>query len=253
MDGVIRYLQALVMVVALLMALAVAAIVVLPRAAGWTTLVVLSGSMEPAMPVGGLSFVQPIAAEDVRAGDVVTYPRPDRPETLVSHRVVAVSDQLGEPTLWTKGDANESNDAWAVPAESVLGRVRFTIPYLGRLSQHMQTPRGYLTRWLFPRCLSSWLKRSTSSVHYGVHAIEGPSRHETPPPPLRHPGGMCRPARVRPGRRNVANIGAVRGRTSGDGRGGRQRCISSCGLTHPTSGANGGHQSDGGIDGARVD
>lgn len=153
MDGFIRYVQATVMVVALLLALAVAAIVVLPRAAGWTTLVVLSGSMEPAMPVGGLAFVQPVAPGDVRPGDVLTYPRPDKPETLVSHRVVAVSDQLGKPTLWTKGDANTSNDAWAVPADSAVGRVRFTIPYLGRLSQHMQTPRGYLSVLAIPAVL----------------------------------------------------------------------------------------------------
>lgn len=153
MDGIVRYLQATVMVVALLLALAVAAIVLLPRAMGWTTLVVLSGSMEPAMPVGGLAFVEPAAAEEIRAGDVVTYPRPNKPETLVSHRVVAVSDQLGETTLWTKGDANESNDSWAVPADSVVGRVRFTLPYLGRVSQHMQTPRGYLSVLAIPAAL----------------------------------------------------------------------------------------------------
>jgi signal peptidase len=153
MDGVVRYVQAMVMVVALLLALAVAAIIVLPRAAGWTTLVVLSGSMEPAMPVGGLAFVEPGDADEIEAGDVVTYPRPDKPETLVSHRVVAVSDQLGELTLWTKGDANESNDAWAVPADQAVGRVRFTLPYLGHVSQRMQTPRGYLSVLAIPAAL----------------------------------------------------------------------------------------------------
>jgi signal peptidase len=153
MDGVIRYLQAMVMVLALLVALAVAAVVVLPRAAGWTTLVVLSGSMEPAMPVGGLAFVRPVDAADIQPGDVVTFPRPDDPEGLVSHRVVAVSDQLGEPTLWTKGDANESFDTWAVPASDVVGEVRFTIPYLGRVSRHMQTPGGYMSVLAIPAVL----------------------------------------------------------------------------------------------------
>jgi signal peptidase len=105
------------------------------------------------MPVGGLAFVRPAGAGDVAAGDVVTFPRPDDPEALVSHRVVAVSDHLGEPTLWTKGDANESADAWAVPADEVIGEVQFTVPYLGRISRYMQTQRGYLSVLAIPALL----------------------------------------------------------------------------------------------------
>jgi signal peptidase len=153
MDGLIRYAQAMVMVVGLLIALAVASIVVLPRIAGWSTLVVLSGSMEPAMPVGGLAFVRPTSAADVRPGDVVTFPRPDDPEALVSHRVIAVTQHLGEPTLWTKGDANEAADAWAVPADAAIGEVQFTVPYLGRLSRYMQTRQGYLSVLAIPALL----------------------------------------------------------------------------------------------------
>jgi signal peptidase len=153
MDGVIRYLQAMVMLLALFVALAVAALVVLPRAMGWSTLVVLSGSMEPVMPVDGLAFVAPVDPAAIEAGDVVTFPRPDEPDALVSHRVVAVSNELGEPTLWTKGDANEAIDTWAVEADTVVGEVRFTIPMLGRISQHMQTPGGYLSVLAIPAIL----------------------------------------------------------------------------------------------------
>lgn len=153
MDGFVRYLQAMLMVFALLMAVAVAAIVVLPRVAGWQTMIVLSGSMEPAMPVDGLAFVQPVDPAEIKAGDVVTFPRPDQPGAIVSHRVVVVSDQLGEATLWTKGDANKDFDNWAVPADEVIGEVRFTIPYLGRISRQMQSPRGYLSVLAIPAFL----------------------------------------------------------------------------------------------------
>jgi signal peptidase len=143
----------MVTVVALLAVLGIVSIVAVPRMFGWSTLVVLSGSMTPAMPVGGLAFVAPVQPQDVKAGDVVTYYRPDKPGTLVSHRVVVVSDQLGEPTVWTKGDANEAPDHWAVPASAVVGEVRFTVPYLGRLSRHMQTREGFLTVLAVPAAL----------------------------------------------------------------------------------------------------
>jgi signal peptidase len=140
----------MVTVTAIFVVLGVASIVAVPRMLGWSTLVVLSGSMTPAMPVGGLAFVAPIRPQDVKAGDVVTYYRPDRPGTLVSHRVVVVSDQLGAPTVWTKGDANPAPDQWAVPASAVVGEVRFTIPYLGHLSRRMQTRQGFLSVLAIP-------------------------------------------------------------------------------------------------------
>ncbi len=150
MSGALRYVQALLTVMAALALISVLALVALPRAFGWSTLVVLSGSMEPAMPVGGLAFVAPVDPADVQAGDVVTFPRPDEEGTLVSHRVAAVTDHLGESTLWTKGDANEGFDTWAVPASTAVGEVRFTLPYLGHVSQRVQTREGFLSALALP-------------------------------------------------------------------------------------------------------
>jgi signal peptidase len=141
---IVRLAQATVIVAVMLIAVAVAALVVLPRAFGWSTLVVLSGSMEPAMPAGGLAFVEPLGGDAVQVGDVVTYHRPDRDETLVSHRVHAISDHLGEPTIWTIGDANESPDPWAVTQGQITGRVRFTLPFLGNVSRDVRTARGVM-------------------------------------------------------------------------------------------------------------
>ena len=150
MSAALRYVQAMVTVTAVFVVIGVVALVAVPRMLGWSTLVVLSGSMEPAMPVGGLAFFAPVEPQEIKAGDVVTYPRPDKPTALVSHRVVVVSDQLGEPTVWTKGDANEAFDHWAVPAAAVVGEVRFTLPYLGHVSRRMQTRQGFLSVLAIP-------------------------------------------------------------------------------------------------------
>jgi signal peptidase len=81
-----------VTVSALAVMLAVGAVLVLqgPRMIGWTGMVVLSGSMEPTMPVGGLAMLAPIDPEDVEVGDVISYRHPLEREKLVSHRVIEI-------------------------------------------------------------------------------------------------------------------------------------------------------------------
>lgn len=126
----------------LLSAAAVLSLVVAPKVTGWSEVVVLSGSMEPAMPVGGLAFVEPVPVASVEPGDVITFRHPHDPERLVSHRVVAVTGHLGEATIWTKGDANAAPDQWVVRGDDVVGKVRFTLPYLGSISQKLHTRQG---------------------------------------------------------------------------------------------------------------
>ena len=50
-------------------------------------LVVLSGSMEPALGTGDVSVVRTIAPLDARPGDVVTFRDPDDADRLITHRV----------------------------------------------------------------------------------------------------------------------------------------------------------------------
>jgi signal peptidase len=143
--SILRVLQITVIVTVLVAASSLMLLLLAPRAAGWSTFVVLSGSMEPAMPVGGLSFVEPRDEDtQIRVGDVVTYRRPDDESTLVSHRVHAITDHLGEPTIWTVGDANEAPDPWAITEDQVIGRVRFTLPFVGQLSQDIRSRNGAL-------------------------------------------------------------------------------------------------------------
>ncbi len=125
-------------------------LVVVPRLANWTVLVVLSGSMEPRMPTGGLAFVEPVDEAAIRVGDVVTFPVPGHPGALVSHRVTSVEQVAGKPVLITKGDANDEPDTWRTPASSVKGEVAVTVPYLGHAAQFLRTPAGYLLVLVVP-------------------------------------------------------------------------------------------------------
>lgn len=109
---------------------------------GWRVDTVLSGSMEPALKVGGVAVTRPVSMEEISEGDIVTYFSPSD-NKLTSHRVSSVADGaiLGFQT-W--GDANARPDPYRVPVESVVGKVVFTLPYVGYVTNFIKTPLGFL-------------------------------------------------------------------------------------------------------------
>src|SRR4051794_16719480 len=66
------------------------AVAVYPMVTSGSALTVLSGSMTPGLPVGGMVFTRPVDPADVVAGGGVTLPRPPNPAQLGRHCVVSV-------------------------------------------------------------------------------------------------------------------------------------------------------------------
>lgn len=121
--------------------LAAALLLFVPKAMGMGTFAVLSGSMEPTLPVGSLIFTQPCGGiGDIRAGDIVASRAGD---VFVTHRAVSVDDTAG--TLITRGDANKVPDETPVEMANVVGKVRLHIPMLGYLLMAVQTKAGRVT------------------------------------------------------------------------------------------------------------
>lgn len=127
--------RAVAWLVILVAGAALAAAVVVPRLAGATPYVVLTGSMTPDLPAGSLVVVRPVAAQDVRTGDVVTYQLRSGEPTVVTHRVVGKGiDQRGEVLLLTRGDANDSpDDAWVRPVQ-LRGELWYAVPLVGHVT-----------------------------------------------------------------------------------------------------------------------
>ncbi len=119
----------------LLIALILTGIMVVPKLVGIEPMVVLSGSMEPAFPVGSMLYIKEIQPETIQVGDVITYQLTG--ETMVTHRVVAIDEQAS--ALTTKGDANEVEDGAPVSFEAVKGKVQAHIPYLGFLADKLNS------------------------------------------------------------------------------------------------------------------
>ena len=117
--------------VAAVMVLVVLAVTVGPKVLPYRTYFVRSGSMEPAIPTDALVVLTEVGADDVRAGDVITFDHPDRPDTTVTHRVQQVVDEDDGRYLLTKGDANNATDPWRLRADEVDWRVAFQVPFVG--------------------------------------------------------------------------------------------------------------------------
>lgn len=105
-----------------------AAVLLVPRIAGYEEYVISSGSMEPDYPVGSLIFVEDKEPHQIGVGEVMTF-RSSGGESVVTHRVVRNDTAKGE--IITKGDANKENDFLPVKYEKVIGVVVNCIPKAG--------------------------------------------------------------------------------------------------------------------------
>jgi signal peptidase I len=79
------------------------------------TLVVRSGSMAPAIPVGSLVVVERTDPRLLRVGDVVAFAALlDGAPSVVTHRLVSLESSATGIGARTKGDANAVPDPWTV-------------------------------------------------------------------------------------------------------------------------------------------
>lgn len=118
--------------------------------------VVLSGSMQPALGAGDVTFVDEIPADVVEGGDVINYKSPTDDRTT-THRVVEVVEtDDGSPAFRTKGDNNEDPDPALVTAGELRGRVMhlggapLAIPFVGHLLQFTSTGPGFVLLFVIP-------------------------------------------------------------------------------------------------------
>ena len=97
-----------------------------PRLLGYEIYNVTSGSMEPALPVGSVIYVQRVAPEAVKEGEIIAYYVDG---TVITHRVV--ENRFVEGEFVTKGDANDMEDISNTHYSDLVGIVKYHIPVLG--------------------------------------------------------------------------------------------------------------------------
>src|SRR3954468_9708220 len=98
--------------------------------------VIETPSMGTAAPVGTLILTKPVPLSQLKVGDIVTYRPPNLPDSLVTHRVVAV---LADGNLQVRGDINGAVDPFPVTQESLVGQVVAHYRGLGWLVRALPT------------------------------------------------------------------------------------------------------------------
>lgn len=99
-----------------------------PRLFGYQVFHVISGSMEPTVPVGSVIYTRQEEPEQIEEGSIIAFRK--NGET-VTHRVV--DNHRVEKEFITRGDANEITDFEPVPYGDLVGRVVYHMPLLGRV------------------------------------------------------------------------------------------------------------------------
>jgi signal peptidase len=123
----------------LIILIAAAMFVAVPKMFGMKMYTILSGSMEPALSAGDLIYVAPTDPEKIEKGDVISFVLNDN-LVVATHRVVDV-DREGQ-RFTTQGDANDQKDASPVLYGNVIGVQKFAIPKIGFLFGYINTTTG---------------------------------------------------------------------------------------------------------------
>lgn len=100
---------------------------------GFRTYTVLSGSMKPKIDPGDIVMIINKNKVNLNKNDIITF---KEDSTVITHRIVDLEDD----GYITKGDNNNSIDAFTVNPENVLGKVIFRIPKLGYIVEFLSRP-----------------------------------------------------------------------------------------------------------------
>ncbi|MDQ1284299.1 MAG: signal peptidase [Patescibacteria group bacterium] len=115
---------------------------------GMKTLVVLSGSMEPAIRTGSVILVKPAA--EYKVGDIVTFGESGKSKTPTTHRIFEIKEVDGKKAYVTKGDANNSPDQKTVSQGEIIGKLITGAPYVGYAVAAAQKPVGFVLIVIVP-------------------------------------------------------------------------------------------------------
>ena len=96
--------------------------------------IILSGSMEPAIHTGSLVLIN-TKDKSAEPGDIIAFQRGD---IFVTHRAIEVTKE----GLLTKGDANDSRDPGIVRRDEILGKTLCSLPKAGFI---LQVIKGFIT------------------------------------------------------------------------------------------------------------
>ena len=135
-------------------------IIFIPVLWGKRPLVVISGSMEPILKVGGILYYEKINLDDFKKDAILVY---QLNEHIVSHRIVNINEYGFE----TKGDNNNSNDSYIVDKNNVIGRGNnWSIPYIGYYADFIYNHKYLLIVMIILSYFNIWFNSKKDKKDY---------------------------------------------------------------------------------------
>lgn len=126
-----------------------------PNILGYSFFRVMTGSMEPGIPVDSLIVVKKQEIQELEVGDVISFfsRDPSLMGEVNTHRIVEINEENGEYVFATKGDANNVADRYLTLEEDVIGKVVFSSLGLGKCIRLISNPLIFLPLIIFPMVL----------------------------------------------------------------------------------------------------
>ncbi len=125
-----------------------------PSIGGVFPLIVLTDSMYPYIHSGDLIICRQVDPATLQVGDVVSFFDPSGNGTsIVTHRILEITEEDGELAFITQGDANNSKDRLPVKAEKISGVYMTRVPKAGNVAMFLQTTAGLIVCVVLPMVL----------------------------------------------------------------------------------------------------
>lgn len=109
---------------------------------GHPVVIITGSSMTPVVAIGSVVIEEPVSPAGLQVGDVASFRLGSGAN--VTHRVIRIARYSDGTRYETKGDANATADPTLLPSSAALGRVLFSIPWLGYFMWLLHVPSGIL-------------------------------------------------------------------------------------------------------------
>lgn len=123
-----------------------------PNIMGYSLFRVMTGSMEPTIPIDSVIITHAVDPAEVQVGDLISYfsKDPSLNGSVNTHRVVDIQEDGGMIYYQTRGDANNANDLYPPSGKDLIGVVVFSSHFLGTLVRLLVNPLVFFPLILLP-------------------------------------------------------------------------------------------------------
>ena len=123
-----------------------------PRVFGYSLFRVMTGSMEPTMPIDSLILVKQTEPAELREQDVISFfsRDPALMGEVNTHRIIKIEQYHDQYVFYTKGDANNIEDRYETFDKDIVGKVVFSSLFMGKAVRLISNPLIFIPLIIIP-------------------------------------------------------------------------------------------------------